>query len=108
MFCTNCGKEINPEAIICVHCGAPTKNNVSKVASGSDDGGALWLIVGLLIPVVGLILYLVWKEEKPRTASQAGKGALIGFIINVIFTILSFVLMFILPFMPGLFNWIIA
>jgi len=103
MFCTNCGKEINPDAIICVHCGAATKNNTSKVSSGTDDGGALWLIVGLLVPIVGLILYLVWKEEKPRTASQAGKGALIGFVISIIFYIISFLAMFFLPFLPMFF-----
>ncbi|MBW6454551.1 MAG: NINE protein [Trueperaceae bacterium] len=29
MFCTNCGKEVNPEAVACLHCGLPPrkKNN---------------------------------------------------------------------------------
>ncbi len=26
MFCSKCGKEINDEAIVCVHCGCPTAN----------------------------------------------------------------------------------
>lgn len=26
MFCTKCGKEINDEAVVCVHCGCSTKN----------------------------------------------------------------------------------
>ena len=26
MFCSKCGKEIDNEAVICVHCGCPTQN----------------------------------------------------------------------------------
>lgn len=26
MFCSKCGKEINDEAVVCVHCGCSTKN----------------------------------------------------------------------------------
>ena len=26
MFCSKCGKEINDEAVICIHCGCPTQN----------------------------------------------------------------------------------
>ena len=26
MFCSKCGKEIDNEAIVCVHCGCPTQN----------------------------------------------------------------------------------
>ncbi|MBR4296116.1 MAG: zinc ribbon domain-containing protein [Clostridia bacterium] len=26
MFCSKCGKEIDNEAVVCVHCGCPTQN----------------------------------------------------------------------------------
>ena len=26
MFCYNCGKEINDDAVVCIHCGVATKN----------------------------------------------------------------------------------
>ena len=26
MFCSKCGKEINDEAVVCVHCGCATQN----------------------------------------------------------------------------------
>ena len=26
MFCSKCGKEIENEAVVCVHCGCPTQN----------------------------------------------------------------------------------
>lgn len=33
MFCRECGKEINDKAVICVHCGVPTVNQVQKTNS---------------------------------------------------------------------------
>ena len=50
-------------------------------------------ILGFFIPLVGLILYLVWKDEYPRKAKSAGKGALIGFIVGIVMVILVAVVM---------------
>ncbi len=55
----------------------------------SDYGGCGWFLLGFLIPLIGLILYLVWKDEKPYTASSVGKGALISVIISVVLAVLS-------------------
>ena len=30
MFCTNCGKEIDNNAVICVHCGVPVQKQVNS------------------------------------------------------------------------------
>ena len=30
MFCSKCGKEINDEAVVCIHCGCPTANYEQK------------------------------------------------------------------------------
>ena len=30
MFCSNCGKEIDEKAVVCVHCGCATNNYTSK------------------------------------------------------------------------------
>lgn len=57
-----------------------------------DNGGFLWGLLGCCIPVVGLILFLVWKDQKPKTAKAAGIGALVSVIIGVIGSILYFVL----------------
>ena len=57
-----------------------------------DNGGFGWGLLGFCIPLVGLILYLVWKDEKPRTAKAAGKGALISVIICVAFYVLMMII----------------
>ena len=56
---------------------APAGSLSNQVPSGTDDGGVGWLVLGLFIPIVGLILYLVWKDTKPLSAQQAGKGAVL-------------------------------
>lgn len=49
-----------------------------------DSGSFGWGVLGFFLPLVGLILFLVWKNTKPLSASKAGWGALIGFILVVI------------------------
>jgi uncharacterized membrane protein len=41
-------------------------------------------IVGFLIPLVGLILFFVWKKNKPSAAKVALIAAVIGFVLNII------------------------
>lgn len=87
MFCSKCGKEVNDEAVVCVHCGCPISNN--KPVKANDDAPSTGLaVLGFFIPLVGLILYLVNKDTAPQKANSAGKGALIGFIVSLVFSIL--------------------
>ena len=58
-----------------------------------DNGGFLWGLLGCCIPVVGLILFLVWKDQKPKTAKAAGIGALVSVILWVVFYIIYFVIL---------------
>ncbi len=58
-----------------------------------DNGGFLWGLLGFCIPVVGLILFLIWKDQKPKTAKAAGIGALVCVIVTVVCYVLMFVVM---------------
>lgn len=88
MYCKNCAKEIDDKAAICPHCG------VSQVTAPQvvDNGGIGWGLLGCCIPLVGLILFLVWKDTKPKTAKAAGIGALVTVGCVVLFYALVFVL----------------
>ena len=57
-----------------------------------DNGGFLWGLLGFCIPIVGLVLFLIWKDQKPLTAKAAGIGALVSVIISIIFYVIYFVL----------------
>lgn len=60
--------------------------------TNDDKGGFLWGLLGCCIPVVGLVLFLVWRDNKPKTAKAAGIGAIAGVVVCVIFYILMAVL----------------
>ena len=98
-FCKNCGSQINDGTMICPKCGASQNSGANYNYSGGmpprnsyDNGGFGWGLLGCCIPLVGLILFLVWKDEKPVTAKTAGMGALISVCITVVFYIIAIVL----------------
>lgn len=47
-------------------------------------------VLGCCIPIVGLVLFLVWKDTKPKTAKAAGIGALVSVGIGILYYILMF------------------
>lgn len=87
-FCTKCGKELMDEAVVCPSCGC-AQGTISNVQDSSSFGYAL---LGFCIPIVGLILYLIWKDSTPLKAKSAGKGALVSVILSVVFYIIYFVI----------------
>ena len=83
-FCKNCGNQIEDNAATCPNCGA-SQNTTPQV---TDNGGFLWGLLGFCIPIVGLVLFLVWKDTKPKTSKAAGIGALVGVILMILYYIL--------------------
>lgn len=69
----------------------------STIVNNSETIGALGILC-FLLPMLGLILYLVWKEEKPKKARGAGTAAIWGCILSFI---LSFLIAVILVFHIG-------
>ena len=53
--------------------------------------------LGFFFPIVGLILYLVWKDQTPLKAHSAGKGALIGVIVWTALSIILAILAYVIP-----------
>lgn len=84
MFCKNCGEQISEHAEICVHCGVRAKGPTVD----DKPNWAVNLLTLCCIPLVGLILYFVWKNEKPKAA----KSALTFFFINIGATLLLYAL----------------
>ena len=87
-FCKNCGAQIDDQAAVCASCGS-AQNTAPAVV---DKGGFGWGVLGCCIPIVGLILFLVWKDTKPKTAKAAGIGALVSVIAGVVVYALTFIL----------------
>lgn len=91
MYCRKCGKEVDDEAVICPYCGCSTSGG--KVNDSKSMGYA---VLGFFLPVVGFILWLVWKDEYPLRASSCGKGALVSVILSVVSSFLYVVVVFLI------------
>ena len=87
-FCKYCGAQIDDNAVVCTSCGS-AQNTAPAVV---DKGGFGWGALGCCIPIVGLILFLVWKDTKPKTAKAAGIGALVSVIIAIVYYVVMLVL----------------
>lgn len=112
MFCKNCGKELEEGMTFCPYCGTNQADEAAQPQeNAAPDNGAAgqytqpnagnyypnapvdsrsggFAFLCFLFPIVGLILYLVWKDTMPLRAKSCGKGAIIGVIVYFVFIIL--------------------
>lgn len=52
-----------------------------------DQPSIGFAILGFFIPLVGLILFFVYRNSRPQRAASCIKGAAIGFVCNFIFSL---------------------
>jgi len=72
MFCSSCGKEIDDKAVVCIHCGCPTKNYETKAKKDKNIALLLAFFLG------GFGLHRFYMDEP-------GIGAAI-LIVNIVCT----------------------
>ena len=101
MFCKICGRPVDDTSSYCNNCGARIDNKPNTDAS-EDSLSLGFAIFGFFIPIVGLILFLIYEEKKPKRAKSAVKGALIGFITEIVLAIILVILSVV--FATSLFN----
>lgn len=101
MYCKNCGRTVDDTSSYCNNCGARIDNKPNADVS-EDNSNSGFAILGFFIPIVGLILFLIYEEKKPKRAKSAGKGALIGFITKIVLAIILVILYVV--FATSLFN----
>lgn len=107
-YCPYCGSyNSNPNGNFCELCGAPLNNyknvnfdnnyvnNNNYVNSNNNypiqEGNTVgWGILGFFVPLAGLVLFIAWHNEKPKSAKSAGTGALIRVILSIIMFIVLF------------------
>ncbi len=107
MRCNVCNNEVKEGALFCTNCGAKIQNNVQQNYNvqqnnlqqnynvnytESEESKFGWGVLGFFFPIVGLILFLVWKSDKKKASKAAGLGALIGFCISIVLSIILVIL----------------
>ncbi len=93
MFCKNCGKEINDEAVVCPNCGVATEKMAQTSAPVPAQKNTIALVGFILsileFNVIALILSIIGltNSRKPEYNGD-GKGfAIAGIIISCITTV---------------------
>ena len=78
--------------------GAKSQNVSATQSQQTDSEGSTvgWGILGFFIPIVGFILWLIWKDEHPARAKSAGMGCLVSICLGVVGVILYVVLVFVI------------
>ena len=62
--------------------------NQNQMSNNENNGNFGWAVLGFFVPIVGLILYILWKDNRKNDAKNAGIGALVGFILSVVLVVL--------------------
>lgn len=96
-YCKNCGLNVSDETKYCPNCGnyldeSRPENSRPDSSYSKDKGSFGWGVLGFFFPLVGLILFLVWRTELPLRAKSVGKGALISAIISIVLMVFYFVI----------------
>lgn len=117
MKCEWCKKELNGNGKFCSTCGAPVvkeepqpvQNNIQtnyqqpvvntnfqnqQTVQTNDKANIGLAILSFFIPLAGLIIFLVKKDDDKKTAKASGLAALISVGISIILTILGLVLIY--------------
>ena len=99
MKCVNCGAEIAADATMCPACGKTVEGGIAPEAEVVDKATEAqekpkkrfefgYFIAGLLLPALGLVLFLIDRETFPSKARSAGIGAIVGFVLETILPII--------------------
>ncbi len=102
-FCSNCGKEINENAVICVHCGVQVNNlEENKIEDKKAKNSFVFGILAFLfciVPILGFIFSVLGISYGIKgLKSNKNKGMAIGGIVLSILSVLVFIILVALIF----------
>lgn len=94
MYCRSCGHQNNDDNYFCTSCGAAIRETEPAVAKSHDTDKGMrtaLFVLGLLIPLIGLIVWIAMMNSNPAQAKAAGKGAICGAIIIPVIIIIVYI-----------------
>ena len=106
MTCKWCNSEVQENAKFCTNCGgslvdSSAETNINQnsnvqnqsTTNVSNEKANIGLVIlSFLIPLAGLIIFLVKKDDDKKTAKTSGIAALISFGISFVFTIIMVII----------------
>ena len=81
-YCSNCGKEIFDDAVICPMCGSMQEKTKQKTVR--DKMNFFWFFISFAWWWVGIILYFAFRKSNPHKAKVCISGTLAALVISII------------------------
>ncbi len=93
MYCQNCGKEVNDNAVVCIHCGCALNSNSAPISEGASSSiSKTGFLLGLFLGLIGLIIgILMYKDDHSKQVfiKSWGKGIIIAIIVSVVLSVIG-------------------
>lgn len=88
-YCTKCGNEMADDAVICLKCGccSNTVKYAGTPAPEEDKADAALIVLSVLFPIVGIILWALKNADTPKAARTYGIAALITCAVGVVLAV---------------------
>ena len=101
MFCPKCGKEVEDDAVVCVHCGRPLEMNYrqhqqTQNADYNQSKTALGVVMGMFLGVIGLIIGICMYPEGTVARKTFMKAWIITFVVEIAVVVVFYVVFFVL------------
>ena len=91
MYCSKCGTQNLADAHFCKNCGASLSSSSNQYFPNQEyekkeeSLNPAYIILAILIPLIGIIQYFMWKKDQPKKANSVILWAIVGIVINLIF-----------------------
>ena len=82
-YCTKCGNELMDEAVFCPKCGCSVNDNgnVKKEGISFEGINPGLCVLSAVIPIAGIVLWIVKNKEKPKHAPIYGAIGLVAWVV---------------------------
>lgn len=92
MYCGECGKKLEKTSKFCSYCGASTTSQSDNTVNSSEENANVLLVIAsFFVPILGLVLFAVYRDTKKKTSKACGIAALVSFILNIVVTVVCFI-----------------
>ena len=90
MNCPHCGAKIDDQAKICIECGRRIDTKNIKIDNIKKESTFLPGLVSFIFPLLGFILFFVFRDTKKATAKACLRASLFGTLTYIILGVLFF------------------
>ena len=81
-YCSNCGNEVDDDAVVCIKCGCAIKQEEERSACAGSALGILGIVFAWLFAIVGHILSIIGIVVGINEYKKTGK--VVGLILSII------------------------